>query len=137
MQMSDQVTDNQISSESTNRAFCNYCPGFCCYRLPGSTLFVTAVDINRIARHFNLTDGEVRKRYIEGKNTFKVRKDGSCIFLGEKKLSKRCTIHTARPQQCKDFPYDAPCPYLQRADLLELIHPKVVASLKIEASDIG
>ncbi len=136
MQTSDQVTDNQISSEPANRAFCNYCPGFCCYRLPGSTLFVTAIDINRIARHFNLTDGEVRKNYIEGKNTFKVRKDGSCIFLGDAKLSKRCTIHTARPQQCKDFPYDAPCPYLQRADLLELIYPKVAASLKIEGSDI-
>ena len=105
--------------------FCNYCPGFCCYRLPGSTLFITAIDINRIARHFNISDGEVRKKYIEGKNTFKVKADGSCIFLLEGKLSKRCGIHMARPQQCKDFPYDKPCPYLYREDLLERISPKV------------
>lgn len=113
---------------SKHRVFCNYCPGFCCYRLPGSTLFVTATDINRIARHFKISDGEVRKRYIEGKNTFKVKTDGSCIFLIDGKLSKRCGIHMASPQQCQDFPYDKPCPYLHRQDLLEIISPKVEKS---------
>jgi Fe-S-cluster containining protein len=116
------------NQDSRHRVFCNYCPGFCCYRLPGSTLFVTAIDINRIARHFNITDGEVRKRYIEGRNTFKVKADGSCIFLVDGKLSKRCGIHMASPQQCKDFPYDKPCPYLCREDLLSVISPKVEAS---------
>ena len=116
---------NEEQKNSRHRVFCNYCPGFCCYRLPGSTLFITAIDINRIARHFNISDGEVRKKYIEGKNTFKVKADGSCIFLLDGKLSKRCGIHMARPQQCKDFPYDKPCPYLYREDLLERISPKV------------
>ena len=82
-----------------NRAYCNYCPGYCCYRLPGSTLYLDAMDINRIARFFNISDGEVRKRYIEGKNTFKTKEDGSCIFLNDKKISGRCTIHGARPLQ--------------------------------------
>ncbi|MBU1564133.1 MAG: YkgJ family cysteine cluster protein [Proteobacteria bacterium] len=114
------------------RAFCNYCSGFCCYRLPGSTLFVTAIDINRIARHFHVSDGEVRKRYIEKRNTFKVREDGACIFLTDGKLNKRCSIHRARPGQCSAFPYDSPCPYLDREDLLEILSPKVEQSLALK-----
>ena len=117
------------SVTSEHRTFCNFCPGFCCYRLPGSTLFITALDINRLARYFQISDGEVRKKYIEKRNTFKVRDDGSCVFLANGKLSKRCTIHEARPEQCSAFPYDKPCPYLNRQDLLESIYPKVEQSL--------
>jgi Fe-S-cluster containining protein len=115
---------------SKHKIFCNYCPGFCCYRLPGSTLFVTATDINRIARHLKIPDGAVRKKYIEGKNTFKVKADGSCIFLIDGTLNKRCSIHMASPQQCKDFPYDKPCPYIYSDELLEIISPKVEKSYR-------
>lgn len=118
-----------------NRAFCNYCPGFCCYRLPGATLYLDATDINRIARHFNISDGEVRRRYIENKNTFKVREDGSCIFLADGKIAKRCTIHQARPRQCRDFPYDDLCPYLFTESILARIHPLMVQSLGLEEKD--
>jgi uncharacterized protein len=118
-----------LSEVQGHKTFCNYCPGFCCYRLPGATLYITAIDINRMARHFQISDGEVRKRYIEKRNTFKVREDGSCIFLANGMLSKRCSIHEARPAQCREFPYDAPCPYLGREDLLEDIYPRVERSL--------
>ncbi|SDO64874.1 YkgJ family cysteine cluster protein [Desulforhopalus singaporensis] len=113
-----------------NRRFCNYCPGFCCYRLPGATLYLDGDDINRIARHFGIEDGEVRKRYLEGRNTFKTDEHGACVFLLDGRLSKRCSIHTARPRQCRDFPYQDPCPYLERVDLLEEIYPRVEANLK-------
>lgn len=112
-----------------SKNYCNFCPGYCCYRLPGATLYLTAEDINRIARHFHISDGEVRKRYMEGKNTFKTRDDGSCVFLANGKLCKRCSIHEARPRQCSDFPYDEPCPYLIRTDLLQTIQPRVEKSL--------
>lgn len=115
--------------KAANKAFCNYCSGFCCYRLPGSILLITAIDINRIARHFHLSDGEVRRRFIEKRNTFKVKDDGSCIFLLDGKLNKRCLLHSARPQQCRDFPYDGCCPYLEREDLLAIIYPKIKKSL--------
>ena len=108
-----------------NPAFCNYCPGYCCYRLQGATLYLDATDINRIARHFKISDGEVRKRYIEGKNTFRVKDDGSCIFLSDRKMRARCTIHQARPRQCQEFPYGEACPYLEREDLLEQIVPRI------------
>lgn len=110
---------------ATGKVYCNYCPAYCCYRLRGSSLYLDATDINRIARHLDISDGEVRKLYIEGKNTFRVRSDGSCIFLSNSKLRARCTIHTARPRQCRDFPYNDPCPYLEREDLLDEIQPKI------------
>ncbi len=105
--------------------YCSYCPGYCCYRLSGSTLFLDGDDINRMARYFDISDGEIRKRYLEGKNTFKVGKDGSCIFLSNEKLRARCSIHPARPRQCRDFPYGKICPYLEREDLLSQIQPKI------------
>ena len=110
--------------------YCNYCPGYCCYRLKGSVLLINSDDINRLARHFSISDGEVRKRYMENKSTFKVKDDGSCIFQSQDKMIKRCTVHSARPEQCRSFPYDKPCPYLERDDLLARIQPLVEDSLK-------
>jgi len=126
------VKDPRNSSavqESDETIFCNYCPGYCCYRLKGSTLYLDAIDINRIARHFGISDGEARTRYIEGRNTFRVRDDGSCVFLSNEKMRARCTIHEARPRQCREFPYGEPCPYVRREDLLEQIVPLVERSL--------
>ncbi len=88
-------------------------------------------DINRLARYFSISDGEVRKLYLGNKkNTFKVKEDGSCIFLSSAKMIKRCTIHPVRPKQCRMFPYNDPCPYLEREDLLTEIQPRVEESLK-------
>lgn len=111
--------------------YCEYCPSYCCYRLSGSSLLVDALDINRIARHFGMSDGAVRKKYLEGRNTFKVRSDGACLFLIDGKISKRCGIHQARPRQCRDFPYDKECPYTSRCDLLEAIEPRIIKSLQL------
>ena len=114
-----------------NKIYCNYCPGYCCYKLEGSVLFITAEDINRMARYFNISDGQVRKRFLQNKYTFKTREDGSCIFLTNGKLNKRCSIHTARPQQCMDFPHDKTCPYLHNEYLLRQIVPKFESSFTL------
>lgn len=114
---------------STNKTFCNFCASYCCYRLEGAYLFITAEDINRLARHFDISDGQVRQKYLENKYTFKVKEDGSCIFLTDGKLSKRCSVHTARPAQCRDFPYNDPCPYIESMDMLEEIEPRIKKSL--------
>jgi Fe-S-cluster containining protein len=130
MQQNDIKNSYQEGSQGTpclvrNRIYCSFCPGYCCYRLPGATLYLDALDINRIARYFNISDGVVRAHYLEGKNTFKVRADGSCIFLSRERIRARCSIHDARPRQCREFPYDEPCPYLEREDLLVAILPKI------------
>ena len=118
-----------------NKIYCNYCPGYCCYRLPGASLSLDAEDINRLARYFGINDGEVRSRYLENKNTFKIRADGSCVLLASDRMCKRCTIHAARPRQCRNFPYEKPCPYLENSDLLEIIQPRVEQSLTNKNDD--
>lgn len=110
--------------------YCNYCPGYCCYRLEGSVLLIDAEDINRLARHFSITDGEIRKRFMENRHTFKVKEDCSCIFQSSDRMIKRCTVHEARPKQCRSFPYNNPCPYLERDDLLAEIQPRLESGLK-------
>jgi len=110
---------------SRNKEFCNFCPGYCCYRLPGASLYIMAADINRIGRHLHLRDGQVREKYLENKYTFKTRQDGSCIFLSNDSICKRCSIHEARPKQCRDFPYDKPCPYLESSVFLTLLQGKI------------
>ncbi|MCL2340882.1 MAG: YkgJ family cysteine cluster protein [Proteobacteria bacterium] len=110
-------------------SYCGFCPGYCCYRLPGSTLILDALDINRLARHFGISDGEFRRRHIENKNTFQTREDGSCPFLATDRMCRRCSVHEARPRQCRDFPYGKPCPYLENPGLLKLIQPRIERSL--------
>ena len=110
--------------------YCNYCPGYCCYRLEGSVLLIDAEDINRLARHFSITDGEIRKHFMENRYTFKVKEDCSCIFQSSDRMIKRCTVHEARPKQCRSFPYNTPCPYLERDDLLAEIQPRLESGLK-------
>ena len=110
--------------------YCNYCPGYCCYRLEGSVLLIDASDINRLARYYAISDGEVRKRYMENRYTFKVKEDGSCIFQASDRMVKRCTIHAVRPGQCRTFPDNGLCPYLERDDLLAKIQPRIEAGLK-------
>lgn len=131
----DTINPVFAASPPADRSYCNFCPGYCCYRLKGSTLFIAAEDINRLARHFGISDGEVRKRYIEGKNTFKTREDGSCLFLSNDRMCRRCSVHPARPRQCRDFPYGEPCPYLLREDLLEQIQPRVEQALLPETAE--
>jgi Fe-S-cluster containining protein len=115
--------------------YCNYCPGYCCYRLAGSVLLITATDINRLARHFGVADAEIRRRCMENRYTFKVKTDGSCLFLADDRLRRRCTVHEARPDQCRRFPYGRPCPYLEREELLAAITPRIESMLKLKPED--
>jgi hypothetical protein len=123
-----------MKDKQTHPVYCNYCPGYCCYRLEGSVLLITAADINRLARHFGVSDGEIRRRYMENRYTFRVKNDGSCIFQDPGRMVKRCTVHEARPEQCRTFPYGRSCPYLAREDLLAAIQPRIECGLAEAAS---
>ncbi len=46
----DIVIEKEPSCSAVAWNYCNYCPGYCCYRLPGATLYLDNLDINRIAR---------------------------------------------------------------------------------------
>jgi Fe-S-cluster containining protein len=67
---------------------------------------------------------------MENKNTFKIKKDGSCILQSNDRMIKRCSVHEARPKQCRNFPYGDHCPYLEREDLMAEIQPRLEKSLE-------
>lgn len=98
--------------------FCHGCPGYCCYKKDGAFLLITAEDINRLARFFEIGDGEVRRKYMANRYSLRVRQDRSCIFFRQDKTSERCSVYAARPAQCRSFPHGQPCPYLATATCL-------------------
>lgn len=76
-------------------------------------LLVTARDVNRLGRSLGISDGEVRRRYMENKYTLRIRADRSCIFLDTDRSRDRCLVYDARPDQCRRFPFGPDCPYLK------------------------
>jgi len=92
---------------------CDKCPSYCCsYVLIG----VYAADIRRLARHFNITPEEAKKRYTKiasGERVLRHRKDdiyGSvCQFLDQE--TRRCGIYDARPGVCREYPDTSRCGY--------------------------
>jgi uncharacterized protein len=85
------------------RFTCTGC-GACCTKEPGY-VWVTPQEMGQIAGHLNISEAEFKKRYtrtvfgkvalLEDPNNF------DCVFLKEKK----CQIYTARPRQCRTFPW--------------------------------
>ncbi len=81
---------------------CTSC-GECC-SLPDGRVEVTQNEATEIAAFLNLKfDDFVEKYCISGKNGLELKdnEQKGCIFL----LNKRCTIYSARPLQCKTFPF--------------------------------
>ena len=82
---------------------CTGC-GECCTGAPGY-VWLSAQEIDEIAAHLNISKEEFLSRYtrsvfgrrslIEDKTTF------DCVFLKDKK----CNIYSARPKQCRTFPW--------------------------------
>ena len=87
------------------RFSCTQC-GDCCSGAPG---FVW-VNEEEIAALANLvTDGDVEAfedqyvRRVGVRKSLKEFPGGDCVFLDEK--TRRCTVYTARPRQCKTWPF--------------------------------
>ncbi|GIV03485.1 MAG: hypothetical protein KatS3mg015_2315 [Fimbriimonadales bacterium] len=94
---------------------CMNCPAWCCTypRIP-----ITKRDLRRIARHFDLREGQARRRFTKkgeepGEIVLKHQKDeyfgSACVFLDVK--NRRCTIYEARPNACRDYPGTVRCGY--------------------------
>ena len=96
---------------------CSQCPGYCCSY---ARIEVKNSDLKRLARHFDLDVEEAGRRFTriyksdEGsERILRHRKDdvyGSiCRFFDTDE--RRCTIYTARPQVCRDYPNGNRCGY--------------------------
>ena len=96
---------------------CLKCPGYCCSH---GRIAVSDFDIQRLARHFELTEAQAKERF-----TYLYRSaDGDeqvlrhhqdhiyasvCRFFDRDQ--RRCTVYEARPNVCRRYPYGKVCGY--------------------------
>lgn len=93
---------------------CLKCPGYCCsYPL----IQLTKRDVERLARHFGLSFEEARSKFtkVEPGAKYAMRRKEDvhfgriCRFFDTDK--RRCTIYTARPTICREYPGSSRCGY--------------------------
>jgi Fe-S-cluster containining protein len=96
---------------------CKKCPAFCCTY---SDIEVTSRDIERLARHFDLTYAVAEERFTKQdskkeKRVLRHRKDtifdSACIMLDQDK--RRCSVYDARPGVCRTYPDSSRCGYYE------------------------
>ena len=94
---------------------CLNCPSYCCTypRIP-----VNRRDIQRLARHFGITEERARSRFTKPgwhsrERVLRHQKDEifgtACRFLDTE--TRLCTIHGARPSVCRGHPDGPTCGY--------------------------
>lgn len=87
---------------------CAECGG-CCSGPGEGYIWVLRPEIELIAKHLNVTPGEMRRRYLRrvGLRTsiieHSVTKD--CIFLRQVGGCRQCVIYPVRPSQCRTWPF--------------------------------
>jgi Fe-S-cluster containining protein len=86
---------------------CAKCPGYCCsYPL----IQLTKRDVERLAKHFDLTFEQARKKFtkVETGAKYAMRRKNDEIFGRICRFfdtdERRCTIYTARPTICREYP---------------------------------
>jgi Fe-S-cluster containining protein len=94
---------------------CKKCPAFCCTY---SEIEITSRDIERLARHFDLSYAQAEERFTKPDHKKKIRMlrhkkdrifDSACMMLDQK--TRRCTVYEARPGVCRKFPDSTRCGY--------------------------
>jgi Fe-S-cluster containining protein len=95
---------------------CSKSPAYCSTY---AEIEVTARDIARLARHFQVDYGQAEARYTKpkagaaGARLLRHRKDdvydSTCMLLDQEK--RRCTVYEARPAVCRAYPDAARCGY--------------------------
>ena len=100
---------------------CNKCPAFCCSVY--DRVQVTPRDINRLAKHFNVSPETAKRRYTRinaesGERVLRRVEDTifeeTCMFLNQE--TRGCGIYHARPAVCREYPDRSRCAYY---DLLQ------------------
>jgi uncharacterized protein len=109
------MTARVIKDEQPRVTFnCSKCPAFCCSVY--ERVKVTKRDVNRLAKHFNVTYEAAERRYtrtVEGERVLKrvddVIFERTCMFLNQE--TRGCSIYHARPAVCREFPTTRRCAY--------------------------
>lgn len=94
---------------------CLKCPAYCCSY---DRVVLTPSDLERLARHFNVTVEVAKERYTKagtepGEVILRQKADEHfkqiCRFIDSE--TRRCTIYEARPKICREFPGSNRCGY--------------------------
>lgn len=96
---------------------CLKCPGYCCSY---DRIAVSEYDIARLAKHFGVSIDVARRRFTytyRGKDgaeqILRHKKDhifkSTCRFFDQE--ARRCTVYSARPNVCRQYPYGNTCGY--------------------------
>lgn len=95
---------------------CHKCPAYCCSY---DVITVTDADLRRLAKHFDLTFEQARRRFStpsedsDSGRILRHRPDQhygtACRFLDQD--SRQCTVYSARPYVCRSFPGQGRCGY--------------------------
>ena len=118
-------TPRRLASKMTQKIVrkplydCAKCPGYCCSY---SRIAVSDFDIERLARHFGLSESVARRKFTYHYKTkdldeqlLRHKKDhifkSTCQFFDQK--ARRCTVYAARPSVCRVYPEDRICGYYQ------------------------
>lgn len=116
---------------------CGQCPAYCCSIY--DRVQVTTRDINRLAKHFNVTPEVATQRFTKmyGKKERVLRRKfdpifgQACGFLDPQ--TRGCTIYNARPAVCHEFPTTSRCAYydLIKFERNQQDDPKALPIVKI------
>lgn len=111
------MSSSKTAKKSGNQYDCNKCPGYCCsYPL----IEVGKRDIQRLAKHFDITYLQAETRYTRFDKGEKVRslrqQDDQhfgriCKLFDTKK--RQCTVYESRPSVCRDYPEGKRCGYFE------------------------
>lgn len=96
---------------------CNACPAYCCSY---PRIIVDKADIRRLAKYFGLSQKQTQKKFTKkgeeaGERVLRHRLDDvygtACRFLDPE--SRMCSIYSARPAICRDYPGTKRCGYYE------------------------
>ncbi len=108
---------NHQPTKKRLRYDCTKCPAYCCTY---DWIVVTKRDIQRLAKRFELSFEETRKKYTKysksyGRYVLRHRKDDiyktACQFLHP--TERRCTVYQHRPTTCRAYPEVNRCGYYE------------------------
>ena len=87
---------------------CDQCGG-CCSGPGEGYIWVTRPEIEMIADHLKISEGQLRKEYIKrvGLRSSIVEQpiNNDCVFLREIDGHRGCAIYPVRPNQCRTWPF--------------------------------
>jgi Fe-S-cluster containining protein len=87
---------------------CTEC-GDCCAGPDEGYIWITKPEIERLAKHLNMTVDDLRKKYLarigNRSSIIEEAQTKDCIFLTGSGGKRGCAVYPVRPNQCRTWPF--------------------------------